>query len=195
MINLESLSISSASPPPLPIDLLIPLLRSILYRLNELLELLGTLEWTCRSGSVLLIYEGDVDALRAAFERTGTREGDERRSFTPTPDSPPRSYSIGDSKEVDHKHTSGRNDSDQVKEEQEDEEEEDENETSDEDSTTSSGSPHPNSMRVFDIRLIDFAHTTSQGKGSGIDHGLVQGVHSLIDIVAELLRETEAVSV
>lgn len=166
-------------PSALPLDLLVPLLRSILYRLNELLALVSTLEWRCRSGSVLVVYEGDEAGLRAAFERNGTREGDER---LPASDSTVYREGMKDGEEEEDN-------------EEEDKEGEDDtgDESSEEGSTTSSGSPHPNSLRVFDIRLIDFAHASSDGKGSGIDQGFVLGIQSLIDVVELLLMETAQV--
>lgn len=128
------------SAPPIPLDLLRPLLLSIIYRLKQLIVVLGMVKWRMRGGSVLIIYEGDYQALRKVMERSTS--------------APSSSNSVTDDEEED----AG--------------------------STTSSGSPTSNALKCFDIRLIDFAHTTA---AVDADKDAIAGVRRLVDLFAQLL--------
>lgn len=59
--------------PPAPAALPLPLLHSVLQlllaRLGDLIELFASLECRIRGGSVLVVIEGDADALAAALAR------------------------------------------------------------------------------------------------------------------------------
>ncbi|GAA5896349.1 hypothetical protein JCM6882_000992 [Rhodosporidiobolus microsporus] len=59
----------STTPTPLPTDLLLPVLRTIERRLERLEEVWERLEVRMRGGSLLLVVEGDADALEAALLR------------------------------------------------------------------------------------------------------------------------------
>ncbi|GAA5987929.1 hypothetical protein JCM10908_007274 [Rhodotorula pacifica] len=68
------------SPAPLPLDLLLPVLRTLIRRLKQLIELWQTLEIRMRGGSLLIIVEGDPDALERAIIRSATGGGASSRS-------------------------------------------------------------------------------------------------------------------
>ncbi|BGP16929.1 hypothetical protein JCM10213_007374 [Rhodosporidiobolus nylandii] len=59
----------SATPSPLPTDLLLPVLRTLVRRLDELDRTLQNLEIRMRGGSLLVVVEGDAAALEAALLR------------------------------------------------------------------------------------------------------------------------------
>ncbi|GAA5845686.1 hypothetical protein JCM5353_005636, partial [Sporobolomyces roseus] len=56
-------------PPPLPLELLLPILRTFIRRLDSLVEVLKTLEIRIRGGSLLFIIEGDPIQLRRSLLR------------------------------------------------------------------------------------------------------------------------------
>ena len=56
-------------PPTLPLELLLPVLRTFIRRLEALIELLKTLEIRIRGGSLLFIIEGDPSQLRRSLLR------------------------------------------------------------------------------------------------------------------------------
>ncbi|KAL8293222.1 hypothetical protein RQP46_000916 [Phenoliferia psychrophenolica] len=128
--HLASDSPPSPLPHPLPLPLLHSVLSHLLSRLQDLIDLFSTLECRIRGGSVLIVFEGDADALADALAREAT-----------SPPLKPVSSSTSD-------------------EEEEEDEEGDEDETSSISTTDSEGQAKPHTRLAVELRLIDFAHAT-----------------------------------
>ncbi|BGP25346.1 arginine metabolism transcriptional control protein [Rhodotorula toruloides] len=78
-------SATSATPAPLPLDLLLPVLRTLLRQLDELITVFSTLEIRMRGGSLLIVVEGDPSALEAALLRSmGDDDDDDSASVSTT---------------------------------------------------------------------------------------------------------------
>ncbi|GAA5977375.1 hypothetical protein JCM21900_002509 [Sporobolomyces salmonicolor] len=74
----------TSHPHPLPLDLLLPVLRTLVRRLDTLAALLSTLEVRIRGGSLLFVVEGDPDALEAALLRSQQDEDSDAESVSTT---------------------------------------------------------------------------------------------------------------
>ncbi|BGO92152.1 hypothetical protein NBRC10512_000883 [Rhodotorula toruloides] len=72
------------TPAPLPLDLLLPVLRTLIRRLDELISLFSTLEIRMRGGSLLIVVEGDPSALEAALLRSMDDDEDDAGSVSTT---------------------------------------------------------------------------------------------------------------
>ncbi|GAA5854035.1 hypothetical protein JCM8547_008200 [Rhodosporidiobolus lusitaniae] len=73
-------------PPPLPKDLLLPVLRTLVRRLEKLEEVWKTLEIRMRGGSLLIVVEGDAEALEAALLRAQAAQTQTSPSSDPSPE-------------------------------------------------------------------------------------------------------------
>ncbi|GAA6002959.1 hypothetical protein JCM10207_001919 [Rhodosporidiobolus poonsookiae] len=60
---------TQARPPPLPLEMLLPVLRTLARRLDDLERVMQTLEVRMRGASLLIVVEGDAQALEAALLR------------------------------------------------------------------------------------------------------------------------------
>lgn len=124
---------------PFPPDYRAILLQLVVRRIDEIMNRVKTIEWRIRGSSLLIVYEGDVDAFEACCTRS----------------------------EDDH--------DDAESEGHEDDEEEDAN-----------GDCRAKYRIPFDVRLIDFAHTTMT-PGAGPDEGFLLGLATTRRLVSDLL--------
>ncbi|GAA5953030.1 hypothetical protein JCM3765_003038 [Sporobolomyces pararoseus] len=141
-------------PPPLPTDLILPILRTLLHRLKSLSKMLSIDQDLQRlrmiGTSLLIIIEGDPQVLEKSLLRAI------QDSTTPLS--------------------------------AEEEEEEEEEEEMDEE-----GNAMEDSLIPFEIKLIDFAHTTlSNGVGGNeISKGVLKGVENFKDGLKRLVEKLE----
>ncbi|GAA6064619.1 hypothetical protein JCM10212_006573 [Sporobolomyces blumeae] len=91
-----------AYPPPLPTDLVLPVLRSFARRLSTLTELLRTLEIRIRGGSLLFVVEGDPLALEKSLLRAAARAGENGAADDSYDDEDDRSTTDGDGNAAEH---------------------------------------------------------------------------------------------
>ncbi|BGP48879.1 hypothetical protein JCM10450v2_004758 [Rhodotorula kratochvilovae] len=66
-----------AQPAPLPLELLLPVVRTLVRRLDDLVALWATLPLRMRGGSLLIVVEGDAAALEAALLRAQAQHAEE----------------------------------------------------------------------------------------------------------------------
>lgn len=169
---LEASQSQSTSATPLPPGLLHRVLLDLLTRLKELETLLQEVEFRMRGGSLLIVVEGDAEALEEALYR---EEVDRVRSSQRRE----RHREIGImSGEID--------DSD---EEDVGSDDDDASSTASDDSVATSDSAGlalPHTRISLDVRLIDFAHTRA-ALGEGPDEGVLKGVRTLQHLVVGLI--------
>lgn len=119
----------------LPSALLARVLSLIVARSRAIRDRAASIEWRVRGGSVLIVYEGDAEALQRALENP--IEPDE------------------------------------------------EEESDDDDETVES---RPRRTLAYDVRLIDFAHTTLV-PGQGADEGYNLGLRTTVALLEARLAE------
>ncbi|KWU43964.1 SAICAR synthase-like protein, partial [Rhodotorula sp. JG-1b] len=158
---------SSTTPASLPLDLLLPVLRTLVRRLNQLIHVWQTLEIRMRGGSLLVVVEGDPDALERAILRSST-------SSSSGDDPAHSSQQQGDGGNA--------------------EDDDDDNDDAESVSTTDEeGNAKPETLLPLEMRLIDFAHTRS-AVGEGPDEGVLLGlrtVQSLLEALTAKLEEQQ----
>lgn len=147
----------------LPAELVEEVVRTLLHDLKELEETIRKLEFRMRGGSVLVIYEGDEATLRSSLERERHKAADARKKMIAR-------RQARATQDVDG--GAGISDSD----------EDSDNSTS---TTDGEGAASPHTLKSFDVRLIDFAHTSA---GVGPDEGVLLGLRSVRELVEQWLR-------
>lgn len=155
---------SSTTPASLPPDLLLPVLRTLVRRLNQLIEVWQTLEIRMRGGSLLVVVEGDPDALERAI----------LRSSSSTDNSALNAQQQGDGGDEEY----GGDDNDDA---------------ASVSTTDEEGNAKPETLLPLEMRLIDFAHTRS-AVGEGPDEGVLLGlrtVQSLLEALTAKLEEQQ----
>ncbi|GAA5900219.1 hypothetical protein JCM8208_002054 [Rhodotorula glutinis] len=173
---------SSPSPSPLPLDLLLPVLRTLVRRLDDLVDVWSTLPLRMRGGSLLVVVEGDPDALEAALVRAQEDAGRGASS------------SSSARRKAEEKESEGKGEGEG---EAYGEEEDDDDDASSVSTTTSNGTAAPHTLQAFDVRIIDFAHTRALLPGEeedGSDEGVLLGlrtVRGLVDGLVRRLREEQ----
>ncbi|KAI5480925.1 inositol-polyphosphate multikinase [Pseudohyphozyma bogoriensis] len=140
--------------------LLTPLLETILLALKSLIKAWSQLEIRMRGGSLLLVVEGDEKLLRAAMVREGLFPGE-------------------DGKLVDR--------SALARQSAQEEDLDSDDEGSVASSTDSQGAAKLETLDVFELRLIDFAHV-SHAKGQGPDEGVLMGLRTVEVLIEGLLH-------
>lgn len=166
----SSASTSTIDPPipaPLPIELLIPVLYGVLARLKELQNELENAELRIRGSSILIVVEGDPNALRDALHRVY----------------PPRDGTSPRRKRHDR--------------EDDDDEAEGSDEDSDAESvstTDADGNAKDFTRLPWDLRMIDFAHARS-ASGEGKDLGLLKGIETTRRLIEQLKDRLEKMEV
>lgn len=147
-------------PKPLPKTTLLPVLDAVHQQLQELEELLHDFEVRIRGSSLLIVIEGDPEALEASLERiraAGTTLADLRGAQ-------PQNL------------------------EQDDEDADDQESVS---TSDSAGNPKAHTLLPFSVKWIDFAHARS-ATGEGKDQGLIRGVQTSRQLLADLRARIEA---
>ena len=144
----------------LPSTLLLPILRSIRKSVQELRDILSTIELRLVGSSLLVIYEGDWDRAEMgvqllAWQSTSTSDDRDQRI-------------------EEEKHECGDMEADGVQDEEGVEEEEDD---ASEDDSEDDGNNLP-----CVVRLIDFAHTRLK-RGQGPDSGVLKGLDTVLNLL------------
>ncbi|GAA6017722.1 hypothetical protein JCM11491_001182 [Sporobolomyces phaffii] len=137
-------------PPTLPPDLVLPILRTLLRRLERLSILLKSLKGLkMRGASLLIVVEGDPAVLEKSLLRA---------------------VAASTADEVEG---------------QEDDEEEDED-------LDDEGNAVEESLIPFEIKVIDFAHTTTTRDSDDVDEGVIFGVENVKRGLGKLVERIEA---
>lgn len=152
---------SSSTPASLPLDLLLPVLRTLVRRLNQLIEVWQTLEIRMRGGSLLVVVEGDPDALERAILRSCA-------SSSSSDDPALNSQQHGDG----------------------DKAEDDDDDAESVSTTDEEGNAKPETLLPLEMRLIDFAHTRS-AVGEGPDEGVLLGLRTVQSLLEALTAKLE----
>ncbi|GAA5854866.1 hypothetical protein JCM9279_005543 [Rhodotorula babjevae] len=154
------------APAPLPLALLLPVLRTLVRRLDDLVHVWSALPLRMRGGSLLVVVEGDPDALEQALVRA---QEDAARAAAARRGREGEGEGLGEEEGV------GQDDDDD----------------SDADSVstaTSNGTAAPHTLQAFDVRVIDFAHTRALlAHESGPDEGVLKGLRTVRALVDELV--------
>jgi 1D-myo-inositol-tetrakisphosphate 5-kinase/inositol-polyphosphate multikinase len=175
---------SPPTTPHQPVPLVRLLLLAILVRLRALEALLPLLEMRMRGGSLLIVVEGDTEALTSAIERAGTT------NHLPGPSS--RSKLAEGGRQYAREEAEGE----EVDQEGKDDDSDDGSDSSSIKTTDSvTDLPLPHTLLPFELRLIDFAHTTDSriedgagAGGGGPDEGVILGVSNVIACLEGLVR-------
>lgn len=141
-----------------------------------------------RGGSLLIVVEGDTEALASAIERAGTT------NHLPGPSSRSKLAEEGRQYTREEAQAEGGD------EEEEGDEDDDESDSSSIKTTDSATDlPLPHTLLPFEVRLIDFAHTTDSriedgagGGRGGPDEGVMLGVSNVIACLEGLVRSLGA---
>lgn len=158
-----------AGPPALPTDLLLIVLRTLLRRLKQLIALLSTVEMRMRGGSLLVVVEGDPDAL----ERAVLRLAGPQRAGAPAPQSQ-RGGAVVRQAESEQAAADDDGDDDGASVSTTDEE----------------GNAKRETLLPLEMRLIDFAHTRA-APGEGPDEGVLLGLRTTERLWGELVAQLE----
>ena len=134
--------------------------QRLLRKVESIQSMLENEETRMYSASILMMYEGDPEALEVALRDEEIKENADAENIA-----------RGDAGELDE--------DDEEQEEQEEGEEGEEDEDEDEDDEPES--------KVYDVRLIDFAHS-EWTPGQGPDENAIQGVRSIAEILRELVN-------
>lgn len=172
----ENSSSQSTSATPLPPNLLFRVLEELLTRLQDLDHLLHDLEFRMRGGSILIVVEGDAEALEEALYREAAQElrSSQRRERR-------REIGVmsGEIEESDEEDVEGFNEDD-----------DDASSSASDDSAATSDSAGlalPHTRISLDVRLIDFAHTRA-APGEGPDEGVLKGLGTLQHLIIGLIE-------
>ncbi|GAA5863957.1 hypothetical protein JCM3774_004432 [Rhodotorula dairenensis] len=168
-------------PVPLPLDLLLPVLRTLIRQLEQLIQIWQTLEIRMRGGSLLVVVEGDPDALERAILRSAAATAPSSAAAAPRTSA----QGLGSTPSSAHAAISTSSSSDH--------EDDDEDDAASVSTTDSDGNAKPETLLPFEMRLIDFAHTRS-AEGEGPDEGVLLGlrtVQSLLEALTAKLEEQD----
>lgn len=152
-------------PAPLPLDLLLIVLRTLLRRLHELIDVLSDLEVRMRGASLLVVIEGDPDALERAILRASGVSAPAIQSSSSRDAAPDEAATADDDDEEN-------GDAESVS------------------TTDEEGNAKPETLLPLEMRLIDFAHTRD-ATGEGPDEGVLLGLRTVERLWADLVRRLE----
>ncbi|BGP56035.1 hypothetical protein JCM8202v2_003642 [Rhodotorula sphaerocarpa] len=152
-------------PAPLPLDLLLIVLRTLLRRLHELIDVLSDLEVRMRGASLLVVIEGDPDALERAILRASGVSAPATQSSSSRDAAPDEAATADDDDEEN-------GDAESVS------------------TTDEEGNAKPETLLPLEMRLIDFAHTRD-ATGEGPDEGVLLGLRTVERLWADLVRRLE----
>lgn len=155
---------AAAHPPPLPKSALLAVLDAILYKLAELISLLERFEVRIRGSSLLIVVEGDPEALESSLERA-TAKGVPLHTLR-TSRAP-----------------------EQFDELEDDDDDEDDNASCS--TADSEGNPRPHALLPYAVKWIDFAHAR-RAEGEGKDDGLILGVETTKQLLRQLRERIAA---
>ena len=144
----------------LPVSLLLPILRAIRRSVQELRNVLNSIELRLIGSSLLIVYEGDWDRAEVGVQWLANHPGSVTGEEGGWKEEEICEDAEGEVEEVEGS---------EVESEEDDDEDDDEEEDG--------GSDCP-----CVVRLIDFAHTRLK-PGQGPDPGVLKGLDTLLDLL------------
>ncbi|KAK4051384.1 hypothetical protein OIV83_002868 [Microbotryomycetes sp. JL201] len=165
-----SLASAKSNPETLPGQYYIPVLKAIVKRLDEMVQLLDKLEIRVRGSSLLIVVEGDPETLKSTMERM-------TNDYMTSNDVTPQITSAQDQKN-------------QRSENNEVDDDDDDDEADSSDIEDEHGNVKPSALIPFDIKWIDFAHARL-ARGEGPDEGLILGVKTTRQHLQKIIERLE----